>query len=103
MKRHIPTFDQFVNEQTDANGYSPATASQADAVGSAIAALTDLTPGKEYVITLDGVKHESMVYQGVTGKVHVFNQEDHKEEPKTFTSDAISAVIAAGGIAPVAM
>jgi len=53
MKRHIPTFEQFINEN-DANGYRPDAASTADVVGKAIASIEELTAGKEYVLTLDG-------------------------------------------------
>ena len=102
MKRHIPTFEQFITE-SDANGYNPATAKDVDATGAALKTADELTPGKEYVVTLDGTKHTNMVYQGVTDGYHIFNEEDHNEEPKSFSTDAISKVIDAGGILPVAM
>lgn len=102
MKRHIPTFAEFVNESAK-EVFNPAIEKDADKVGAAIKSVDELIPGKEYVVTLDGAKHTDMIYQGVTDNVHIFNEEDHNAEPKSFSTDAISKVIAAGGIAPVAM
>jgi hypothetical protein len=103
MKRHIPTFEQFVNEAAnDANGFDPAKAQDTDPTMSAIKTVAELLPGKEYVITLDGVKNTDMVYAGVTDGYYIFNEEDHNAEPKTFTKEAISKVIAAGGVSQVA-
>ena len=44
-----------------------------------------------------------MMYAGVTDGYHIFNEEDHNAEPKTFSADALAAVVAAKGIAQVAM
>lgn len=104
MKKHIPTFNEFVNEQADASlAYDPAKAKHDDATGAPLKSVDELIPGKEYVVTLDGVKHSNMIYQGVTDNVHIFNEEDHNEEPKSFSTDAISKVVVAGGITPVVM
>ena len=103
MKRHIPTFNQFVNEATDADGFNPQTASQADIVLSVITSLDEMLPGKEYIVTIDGKANNDMMYAGYTDGVHIFNEEDHNAEPKTFSADALAAVVAAKGIAQVAM
>lgn len=102
MKRHIPTFEQFVNEQADF-AYDPAKAKDNDKVVAVLKTIDELTPGKEYIVTLDGVKNDDMIYQGVTDNVHIFNEEDHNKEPKSFSTDALSKVIAAGGISQVEM
>ncbi len=103
MKRHIPTFEQFVNEATDADGFNPAVASQADVKVKEITSVDELIPGNEYIITLDGNKTSDMMYAGVTDGYHIFNEEDHNTEPKTFSDEALAAVIAAKGITQVAM
>jgi hypothetical protein len=102
MKRHIPTFDQYLAEQADASfAYDPAKSKDVDPTGTPLKSVDDLTPGKEYVITLDGTSHKNMVYSGVTDGYHIFNEADHKEEPTTFTSEAIAKVIAAEGVKEV--
>lgn len=103
MKRHIPTFEQFVNEATDADGFNPQTASQADIVLKTILSLDELLPGKEYILTIDGKANNDMIYQGVTGGVHIFNEEDHNAEPVSFTDAELSTIIAAKGVSQVAM
>ena len=103
MKRHIPTFEQFVNEANDANGFNPALSSDADVKVAAIKSVDELIPGKEYIVTLDGEKTSDMIYQGVTDGYHIFNEEDHNTEPKTFTDKSLAAIITSGGITQVAM
>jgi hypothetical protein len=103
MKRHIPTFEQFVNEATDADGFNPAVASDADVKVAEIKSVDELIPGKEYIVTLDGAATSDMIYQGVTDGYHIFNEEDHNVEPKTFSDEALAAIITAGGITQVAM
>ena len=102
MKRHIPTFEQFVNEATDADGYNPQTASQADATLPAVESLDAMLPGKEYVLTIDGKVNNDMMYAGYTDGVHIFNEEDHNAEPVSFTDEELSKLIAAKGVAQVA-
>lgn len=103
MKRYIPTFEQFVNEATDADGFNPQTASQADVKVKVIKSLEELIPGKEYILKLDGKENNDMVYQGVTDGYHVFNEEDHNAEPVTFKDEELSKVVAAGGVTQIAM
>lgn len=100
MKRHIPTFEQFVNEAAD--GFDPATSKDTDPTMAAIKTVAELLPGKEYVVTLDGVKNTDMIYAGVTDGYYIFNEEDHNSEPKTFSEAAMSKIIAAGGVSQVA-
>ena len=102
MKRHIPTFEQYLNEQTDANGFDPSKAKDADPEMAPIKSMTELLPGKEYAITIDGKKMTDMIYQGVTDGSYIFNEEDHNSEPKTFTEEEITKVITAGGVAQIA-
>jgi hypothetical protein len=103
MKRYIPTFDQFVNEATDADGYNPQRASQEDLKVSEIKTLEELIPGKEYILTINGKENNDMVYQGVTNGYYVFNEEDHNSEPLTFSVEKISELVSKGAITRVAM
>ena len=103
MKRHIPTFEQFVLESTDADGFNPQTASQADVVIGAVASLDEMLPGKEYILTIDGSAKPDMMYAGYTDGVHIFNEEDHNAEPVSFTDEELSKIIAAKGVSRVAM
>lgn len=103
MKRYIPTFEQFVNEATDADGFNPQRASQADLKVSEIKTLEDLIPGKEYILKIDGKENNDMVYQGVTDGYYVFNEEDHNSEPMTFDEKEISDLVSKGAITRVAM
>ena len=103
MKRHIPTFEQFVNEATDADGFNPQTASQADVVLNVVASLDEMLPGKEYIVTVGGKSNNDMMYAGYTDGVHIFNEEDHNAEPVSFTDEELSAIIAAKGVSRVAM
>lgn len=103
MKRHIPTFEQFVLESTDADGYNPQTASQDDVVLNVVASLDEMLPGKEYILTIDGKANNDMMYAGYTDGVHIFNEEDHNAEPVSFTDEELSKIIAAKGVSRVAM
>ncbi len=103
MKRHIPTFEQFVNEATDADGFNPAVASDNDVKVAEITSVDELIPGKEYILTIDGVATPDMMYAGVTDGYHIFNEEDHNSEPKTFNDRELAVVISAKGITQVAM
>ena len=103
MKKFIPTFDQYLNEQEDSTGFNPMMSTDKDITGKPLTALNELIPGKEYVITLDGETFKDMVYSGVTDGYYIFNEVDHNEEPMTFSMDAMLKVIDAKGIAQVAM
>lgn len=103
MKRHIPTFEQFVNEATDADGFNPASASQADVKVAQIKSVEELIPGKEYILTIDGKSTPDMMYAGYTDGYHIFNEEDHNTEPKTFTDEEISKIVDDKGVSQVNM
>jgi hypothetical protein len=103
MKRHIPTFEQFVLEATDADGFNPATASQEDVKVAEIKSVEELIPGKEYILTIDGNSTPDMMYAGVTDGYHIFNEEDHNAEPKTFTDEELAKIVADNGVTQVNM
>ena len=103
IKRHVPTFEQFVNEATDVDGFNPEFNEDNDAVGLALTTIDELTPGKEYKLTLDGDEMDDMVYQGQTGGEHIFNDEDANVEPIRLSDEEIASMIEAGDIIPVVM
>lgn len=105
--KNLLSFEEFVNENyknvseaSDADGFNPADTSDTDPVGKAIAGIDELTPGKEYVLTVDGEKHTDMLYAGVTDGVHMFNGED-KANPVQFTEDEMADLVSKGGVAQV--
>jgi hypothetical protein len=105
MKKLL-SFDEFVNEHykiqeaTDADGFDPQTTTGVDPTGPALKSVSELLPGKEYVITVDGATNTDMIYQGVTDGVHIFNGED-KANDVQMTDVEIAAVIAKGGFVQV--
>ena len=105
MKKLL-SFDEFVNEHykiqeaTDADGFNPQNTSYTDPTGPALKSVSELLPGKEYVITVDGAVNTDMIYQGVTDGIHIFNGED-KANDVQMTDVEISAVIAKGGFVQV--
>jgi hypothetical protein len=104
--KNLLSFDEFVNEHynvqeaNDADGFNPTNTTDADPVGGALASVAELTPGKEYVLTVDADKHTDMIYQGVTNGVYIFNGED-KANDVQFSEEEISALIGKGGVAQV--
>ena len=103
MKRHIPTFEQFVNEAAnDANGYDPIKVADNDPTIAVAKSLDELLPGKEYVLTIDGKANTDMIYAGYTDGVHIFNEADHNAEPISFTDEELQKLIDAKGVAQVA-
>lgn len=105
MKKLL-SFDEFVNEHyqiqeaTDADGFDPQSTTGVDPTGPALKSISELLPGKEYVITVDGATNTDMIYQGVTDGVHIFNGED-KANDVQMTDVEIAAVIAKGGFVQV--
>jgi hypothetical protein len=71
-----------------------------DKMAGKVASISDMKPGKEYVLTVDGKKHTDMLYQGVTDGVHIFNGED-KAHDVTLTDSELSALISKGGAVEV--
>jgi hypothetical protein len=105
MKKLL-SFDEFVNEHykiqeaTDADGFDPQTTTGEDPTGPALTSVSELLPGKEYVIKVDGAVNTDMIYQGVTDGVHIFNGED-KANDIQFTEVEIADVISKGGFMQV--
>jgi hypothetical protein len=105
MKNFL-SFDEFVNEKyqvlksTGDEGFNPANTSSVDPTGPAIQTIEELTPGHEYVLTVDGEIHGDMIYQGSTGGVHIFNGED-KAHDVQFTEEEIIDLIGKGGISAI--
>jgi len=103
--KNLLSFDEFVNEHyiteaTDADGFNPENISDTDPVGPAISSMEELTPGKEYVLTIGDDTHSDMLYQGVTGGVHIFNGED-KAHDVTFNQEEMAKLVSDGGVAQV--
>lgn len=100
--KNLISFEDYlrIQESTDADGFNPSHASYADQTGSAISSLSDLIPGKEYVLTIDKDTPTDMIYQGVIDGVYVFNGEDEAED-RTFHKDEILTLIDKKAIVPV--
>jgi len=98
MKRHIPTFEEFVAENYDAEGFNPQKEADTDALMAPIKSAADLVPGKEYQVSVDGDTMSDMIYQGQSGGEYVFNEMDHNEEPVRFSEDAMMNIIDAEGV-----
>lgn len=104
--KNLLTFDEFVNEKyqvlesTDADGFNPENTSSVDPVGAQIQTIEELTPGHEYVLTVDGETHSDMIYQGSTGGVHIFNGEEEAKDVQ-FTDEEITDLIDNGGISAI--
>lgn len=129
--KNLLSFEEFINENyiqeaTDADGFDPIkdnvtdpengdvkvstsannnpgfTSDQdPDKTAGAVSSISDMKPGKEYVLTVDGKKHTDMIYQGVTNGVHIFNGED-KAHDVTFSDSDLSSLISKGGAVEVA-
>jgi hypothetical protein len=98
MKRLL-SFDEFVNEQYD--NFDPTKTTGEDPIAKVLASVDELTPGKEYCLTIDGVKNCDMLYQGVTYGSYIFNGED-KAHDIALNAEQIQAAIDAKGIEEVA-
>jgi hypothetical protein len=72
-----------------------------DKMAGAASSISDMKPGKEYVLTVDGKRHTDMIYQGVADGIHIFNGEDRAHDV-TFTDSELSALISKGGAIEVA-
>lgn len=98
MKKLL-SFDEFVNEQYE--NFDPANTTGEDPIAKVLASIDELVPGKEYVLTIDGVKNTDMLYQGVTDGAYIFNGED-KAHDISLNDEEMQAVIAANGAEEVA-
>lgn len=98
MKRLL-SFDEFVNEQYD--NFDPTKTSTEDPIAKVLTSIDELTPGKEYCLTIDGVKNCDMLYQGVTDGSYIFNGED-KAHDIALNAEQVQTAIDAKGIEEVA-
>ena len=98
MKKLL-SFDEFVNEQYD--GFDPSQTTSEDPIAKVIQTIDELTPGKEYCLTIDDIKNCDMLYQGVTDGSYIFNGEDKANDIALSTAE-MQAVIAAQGVEEVA-
>jgi hypothetical protein len=100
MKKLL-SFDEFVNEHykveeaTDADGFNPATTTDADDVTATITDLSGLIPGKEYEFTVDGKTLSNMMFQGVTDGVYIFNSEN-QEDVVRYSEEEMAAILTKG-------
>jgi regulatory protein YycI of two-component signal transduction system YycFG len=107
MKRLL-TFDEFVNEHynvaeaTDADGFNPTATTDKDEVIDTIKTVSELIPGKEYEFSDSEGAKKSMIFQGVTNGVYIFNSEDQKDAVR-YTEEEISKVLSSGGAKKVAL
>lgn len=102
MKKHIPTFEEFIAENYDAQGFDPQKEVDQDTLMAPIKSASELTPGKEYQVSVDGETMTDMIYQGQSGGEYIFNEMDHNEEPARFSEEAMMDIIGADGIRCVA-
>lgn len=103
--KNLLSFEEFVNEHyvmeaTDADGFNPAYTTDADPTGSPLSNISELLPGKEYVLKVGEETHTDMIYQGVTNGVYIFNGED-KAHDVTFNQEEMTNLISAGGVSQV--
>ena len=101
--KNLLSFEEFVNEHhntqiveaTDADGMDPKDSTKKSEL-KPCANVSDLIPGKEYVV--DGT---SMLYQGVTDDVYTFNGKD-ESEVVTMKPEEIESLVSKKGVVPVA-
>ena len=98
MKKLL-SFDEFVNEQYDQ--FDPTQTTGEDPIAKVLTSIDELTPGKEYCLTIDGVKNCDMLYQGVTDGAYIFNGEDRAHDI-SLNAEEIQVAIDAAGIEEVA-
>jgi len=95
--KNLKTFSEFVSEAAE---FNPANTSDIDVLLPAIKSASELMPGKEYVIKLDGKTHSNMMYQGVSDGSYIFNSED-METVLNLKDDQINSAVSDGGVQPV--
>jgi hypothetical protein len=71
-----------------------------DKMAGKLSSISDIKPGKEYVLTVKGKKHSDMIYQGVADGVHIFNGED-KAHDVSLTDAELTSIISSGGAVEV--
>lgn len=70
---------------------------KADKIAKKINSISEMKPGKEYVLSVDGKSHSDMLYQGYTDGVHIFNGED-KAHDLELTDKEIESLISKGSV-----
>ena len=95
--KNLKTFSEFVSEAAE---FNPANTSDIDILLPAIKSASELMPGKEYVINLDGKTHANMMYQGVSDGNYIFNSED-METTLNLNAEQINGAVSDGGVQPV--
>lgn len=92
--KNLKTFAEFVSESQE---FDPAKTTDIDVLLPAIKSASDLMPGKEYVINLDGKTHANMMYQGVSDGNYIFNSEDMKTT-LNLNAEQINGAVSVGGV-----
>jgi hypothetical protein len=95
--KNLKTFTEFVSESQE---FDPAKTTDIDVLLPAIKSASELMPGKEYVINLDGKTHANMMYQGVSDGNYIFNSED-METTLNLNAEQINGAVSIGGVQPV--
>ena len=95
--KNLKTFSEFVSEAAE---FNPANTSDIDILLPAIKSASELMPGKEYVINLDGKTYANMMYQGVSDGNYIFNSED-METTLNLNAEQINGAVSDGGVQPV--
>jgi len=70
--KNLLTFEEFVNENYDAEGFSPEN--HTDVTGTAVESIEEIVVGKEYLIN-----DTEYLYQGVTDGQYIFNGENEAD------------------------
>ena len=95
--KNLKTFSEFISEATE---FNPANTSDIDVLLPAIKSATELKPGKEYVVKLNGKIHSNMLYQGVSDGNYIFNSED-METVLNLNREQINGAVSDGGVQQV--
>lgn len=95
--KNLKTFSEFISEATE---FNPANTSDIDVLLPAIKSASELKPGKEYVVKLNGKTHANMMYQGVSDGNYIFNSED-METVLNLNREQINGAVSTGGVQPV--
>jgi hypothetical protein len=95
--KNLKTFSEFVSEAAE---FNPANTSDIDVLLPAIKSASELMPGKEYVVKLNGKNHANMMYQGVSDGNYIFNSED-METVLNLNREQINGAVSDGGVQQV--
>jgi hypothetical protein len=95
--KNLKTFEEFLAESHE---FDPAKTNDIDVLLPAIKSASDLKPGNEYTITVDGNTYTDMMYQGLADGNYIFNSED-MEVSMNLKRDQIESAISVDGIQQV--